>query len=102
VDAKLRGHLDNLDEMRQRAALLHEEIAARVAEQTNRNTLLMSIVSVIMLPMTFVTGYFGMTTGGLPFNSEVGDGTIRASVAIVLVGIITGIGTWLMLRPPRR
>jgi zinc transporter len=102
VDAKLRGHLDNLDEMRQRAALLHEEIAARVAEQTNRNTLLMSIVSVIMLPMTFVTGYFGMNTGGLPFNSDVGDGTVRASVAIVCVGVITALGTWLMLRPPRR
>jgi zinc transporter len=99
VDEKLRGHLDNLDEMRQRAALLHEELGARVAEQTNRNTLLMSIVSVIMLPMTFVTGYFGMNTGGLPFSGEASpNGTMSASWLIVAVGLVTVAGTWLMLR----
>jgi len=99
VEEKLRGHMENLDEMRQRAALLHEEMNARVAEQTNRNTLVMSVVSVIMLPMTFITGYFGMNTSNLPFAGEgsVG-GTMSATTLIVCVGLATGLGTWWLLR----
>jgi len=102
VDEKLRGNLENLDEMRQRAALLHEEMSTRIAEQTNRNTLVMSIVSVIMLPMTFVTGYFGMNTRGLPFANDDGSGgTTYANLLIISVGVVTGLGTWLMLRKRR-
>jgi len=99
VEEKLRGHMENLDEMRQRAALLHEEMTVRVAEQTNRNTLVMSVVSVIMLPMTFITGYFGMNTSNLPFAGEgsVG-GTSSATLLIVCVGLATGFGTWWLLR----
>ena len=99
VEEKLRGSLENLDEMRQRAALLHEEMSARVAEQTNRNTLVMSVVSVIMLPMTFVTGYFGMNTSNLPFAGEGSiGGTASATLLIVAVGAATGLATWLILR----
>ena len=99
VEGKLRGHMENLEEMRQRAALLHEEMNARLAEQTNRNTLVMSVVSVIMLPMTFITGYFGMNTSSLPFAGEgsVG-GTWNATFLIVMVGVVTAFLTWLMLR----
>lgn len=99
VEEKLRGHMENLDEMRQRAALLHEEMNARVAEQTNRNTLVMSVVSVVMLPMTFITGYFGMNTSNLPFAGEgsVG-GTLSATLLILVVGAVTAAGTWLLLK----
>ena len=99
IEDKLRGHMENLDEMRQRSALLHEEMSARVAEQTNRNTLVMSVVSVIMLPMTFITGYFGMNTSSLPFAGEGSiGGTWNATILIILVGAITGFLTWLALR----
>ena len=99
VEEKLRGHMENLDEMRQRAALLHEEMSARVAEQTNRNTLVMSVVSVVMLPMTFITGYFGMNTSSLPFAGEgsVG-GTLSATWLIAGVGTMTALATWWLLR----
>ena len=98
VDDKLHRHLDHLEELRQRAALLHEELATRIAEQTNRNTLLISIVSVVMLPMSFVTGFFGMNTGKLPFSGEDAMGTFWASVVIFIVGAVTIISTWLLLR----
>ena len=98
VNDKLNRHLDDLDEMRQRSTLLHEELGAKVAEQTNRNIFVMSIVSVILLPMTFVTGYFGMNTGGLPFNAEVTDGTLMATLLIVAVGILTSLGLVFFLR----
>ena len=98
VNEKLNRHLDDLDEMRQRSTLLHEELAAQVAEQTNRNVFVMSIVSVVLLPMTFITGFFGMNTGGLPFSAEVTNGTELAAYVIIGVGISTAVGTALFLR----
>ena len=98
VNDKLNRHLDDLDEMRQRSTLLHEELGAKVAEQTNRNIFVMSIASVILLPMTFITGFFGMNTGGLPFNTEMANGTELATLVIILVGILTSLGLVVFLR----
>ncbi len=98
VNDRLNRQLDDLDEMRQRATLLHEEIDAKTAEMINRNTFIMSIVSVIMLPITFITGFFGMNTGGLPFNSEDQTGTLTAGWIIIATGILTILALIYMLR----
>jgi zinc transporter len=98
VNDRLSRHLDNLDEMRQRSTLLHEELDAKTAEMINRNTFMMSIVSVIMLPITFITGFFGMNTGGLPYNSEDPNGTLTAGLIIVVVGALTVAGLVYLLR----
>jgi zinc transporter len=89
VNDRLVRHLEDLDEIRQRATILQEEQAAMIAEQGNRNTLALSIVSVIMLPMTFITGYFGMNTGALPFGAEHPFGTWIATAIIGVVGAVT-------------
>jgi zinc transporter len=94
VSDRLIRHLEDLDEIRQRASILQEELAAVVAEQTNRNLYTLSVVTVIMLPMTFVAGYFGMNTGGLPFGLENPYGTVLATALIV----VTAGATALMLR----
>ena len=94
VDDRLVRHLEDLDEIRQRAAILQEELAALVAEQTNRNLYALSMVTVIMLPMSFVTGYFGMNTGALPFGADHPYGTWMASGLIGLVALVT----WGLLR----
>ncbi|MDO8606635.1 MAG: zinc transporter ZntB [Phaeospirillum sp.] len=89
VNDRLVRHLEDLDEIRQRATILQEEQAAMVAEQGNRNTFALSIVSVIMLPMTFITGYFGMNTGALPFGADHAYGTAVATAIIAVVGGVT-------------
>ncbi|TAN56984.1 MAG: zinc transporter ZntB [Magnetospirillum sp.] len=89
VNDRLVRHLEDLDEIRQRASILQEEQAAMVAEQGNRNTFALSIVSVVMLPMTFITGYFGMNTGTLPFGADHPYGTWVATAIICAVGAVT-------------
>jgi zinc transporter len=70
--SKLAQRLDGLDhdivEMRHRAHLLQEEIAAATAEATNRNLHALAILTALFLPPTLVTGIFGMNTKGLPFS----------------------------------
>lgn len=52
--------------------LLQEEIAARIGEATNRNIYFLSIVTALLLPISFITGIFGMNVGGLPFLDSPG------------------------------
>ncbi|TXH36991.1 MAG: Mg2+/Co2+ transporter [Rhodospirillaceae bacterium] len=58
------GH--DLDLLQDRARLLQDEIANKQAERTNHNLYVLSIVTTIFLPLTLITGVFGMNVGGLP------------------------------------
>jgi len=60
----------DMDLVTERARLLQEEIASQLNEATNRNLYLLSIVTTVLLPVTLVTGIFGMNVGGLPFTSS--------------------------------
>jgi zinc transporter len=71
---RLREVIERLDAVAQdmelvteRARLLQEEIASRLTEATNRNLYVLSMVTTALLPITLVTGVFGMNVGGLPF-----------------------------------
>lgn len=82
---------EDVREAQDRAKVLQEEFTALMAEETNRNLYTLSIASVVLMPMTLVTGYFGMNTGGLPFGTEVGNGTSAATIIMVVVGVVTGL-----------
>jgi Mg2+ and Co2+ transporter CorA len=66
-----------------RARLLQEEMAAQLATATNRNLFALTVVTTVLLPPAFVTGYFGMNTKGLPF-SESDYGTLYATILCLL------------------
>ncbi len=58
---------EELEAMRERAALIHEELTDRRAEVIDTRALLISIVALIFLPLTFVTGLLGMNVEGIPY-----------------------------------
>lgn len=62
------GH--DLDLVQERARLLADQLSSRLMEQTNRNLYVLSIVTAIFLPMTLVTGIFGMNLGGMPETQD--------------------------------
>jgi Mg2+ and Co2+ transporter CorA len=53
-----------------RARLLQDEVAAKMAAQTNRQLYVLSLLTAVFLPATLVTGLFGMNTKGLPWESD--------------------------------
>lgn len=59
-------HLEDLDLARERAVFLQEEFRNFVSEQQNARMYFLSIVTAFFLPLTFITGVFGMNVGGLP------------------------------------
>jgi zinc transporter len=92
---RVTRYVEDLDLVRERALVVQEEIMNRVAQEQNARTYLFSVVATIFLPITFVTGMFGMNTAGLP-----GLENDRAFwlVVIGMVVIAIGLTIWLRLK----
>lgn len=58
--------LADVSDVQSRARLLQEEVNSRQASATGRNLYFLSIFTALMLPVTLVTGVFGMNVAGLP------------------------------------
>ncbi len=102
VTDEVASLINDIRSAQERTKVLQDEYAAMIAEETNNNLFVLSMVTVIMLPMTFVTGYFGMNTSALPLTSPDGWGSIASSAIIVVVGAITAaLLRYLMLRNRR-
>lgn len=58
--------VEDLDSIRERAAVLQEELSSRLAEQTNNIMYALSIITGIFLPLGLLTGLMGINVGGMP------------------------------------
>ena len=67
---RLTRYVEDLDLVRERALVIESELADRVSQQLNERMYLFSIIAAIFLPITFITGIFGMNVGGMPGVDE--------------------------------
>lgn len=58
--------IEELDAIRERAALLTEQLTDKRSEEMNRNMMILSVVAAIFLPLSFLTGLLGVNIGGIP------------------------------------
>ena len=58
---------EELEAVRERAALLHEQLTDLRAEDLDQRSLLISVFAFIFLPLTFITGLLGMNVEGIPY-----------------------------------
>ncbi|UMM64069.1 CorA family divalent cation transporter [Aristophania vespae] len=89
-ERQVHAALDDLIALHDRARSLQDELAASQAEETNRRLYIVSVMTTLMLPATFVTGFFGMNTGGM-FLAEGRIGTIIAGGICFLSMAVTFI-----------
>lgn len=95
--SRLGQRFDDLDgdvaTVQERARLLQDEVAAKLAERTNRHLYVLSMITALLLPPSLVVGVFGMNLHGLPFA----DHRAGAWTAIFLGGL-SSLGVYLLLR----
>ena len=78
---------EELEAVRERSALLHEQLTDLRAEEIDQRSLLIAVVAFIFLPLTFITGLFGMNVEGIPYAHH--PGSFWAIVGFcLLVGIV--------------
>jgi CorA-like Mg2+ transporter protein len=58
---------EELEAVRERAALLHEQLTDLRAEMIDQRSLAIAVTAFIFLPLTFVTGLLGMNVAEIPF-----------------------------------
>jgi zinc transporter len=86
---ELIRHIEDLDAVRERAALAHEEIVNHFSEQLNQRMFLLSVATVVFLPLGFLTGLFGINVGGIPgSDSPWGFGLFCLGTGAVAAGIV--------------
>lgn len=78
----------------ERVKLLQEELAALINEQNNKSLFILTVVTVLALPINITAGLFGMNVGGIPFaGHESGFWLI-----VLLVGSLTVAAGYLAFR----
>ncbi|HEX8401055.1 MAG TPA: CorA family divalent cation transporter [Allosphingosinicella sp.] len=78
---------EELEAVRERAGLLHEQITDLRGEQVEQRSLYIGVLAFIFLPLTFITGLFGMNVEGIPIDKNPWAFWIIAGLC-VLVGVI--------------
>jgi zinc transporter len=61
---------EELEAVRERAAVVHDELTDLRTERMDARALLISIVALIFLPLTFITGLLGMNVKGIPYADK--------------------------------
>ena len=84
----------DLDALRQRAQLVAEEISLAATERTNDIMLTLSLVAVLFMPATFLTGLLGVNLAGIPYATK----PWVFSALCALLGIIGLLSLFLALR----
>jgi len=106
LDADDRAHLsaaadraarmvEELEAIRERSSLMHEALTDLRAEQLDQRGLVISIAAMVFLPLTFLTGLYGMNVKGLWFAEE--PWAFDAIVGLCLL-IAAGVTGWFVAR----
>lgn len=82
--------LEDLDLARERAMVAQEELVNRLAQQQNERIYILSLVAAIFLPLSFLTGVFGMNVAGLP-------GLDDPEAFLLVSGVMLGLAVFILL-----
>lgn len=58
--------IEDLDAIRERSQIVHDELASALSIQLNKNIYALSVITVVFMPLTFLTGLLGMNVAGIP------------------------------------
>ena len=85
--------LNDMAGLLERIKLLQEEIAAMVNEQNNRSLFVLTIVTVLALPINIIAGLLGMNVGGIPLAKD----DYGFWIIVGIVASFTVVAVWVTL-----
>ena len=89
--------LADMASLQERIKLIQEEIAALVNEGNDHSLFVLTIVTVLALPINIIAGLLGMNVGGIPLA----DAPHGFLVVVLIVASFTAIAGWLAFRRQR-
>ncbi|RZT10998.1 zinc transporter [Duganella sp. CF402] len=89
--------LADMASLQERIKLIQEEIAALASEANNHSLFVLTVVTVLALPINIIAGLLGMNVGGIPL-AQSAHGFL---IVVVIVASFTVIAGWLAFRRQR-
>lgn len=83
--------LSDLAALQERTRLLQEEMVSHATEQTQRSVYLLTVMTVLALPINLTAGLMGMNVGGIPFSEH----PMGFWIVLGLIATFTALGGWL-------
>jgi zinc transporter len=80
---RITRYVEDLDLVRERALVVQEELLNRINQEQNNRMYVLSIVAAVFLPISFISGFFGMNTAGLPGVEE--DGATYLVIGLMVI-----------------
>lgn len=94
VADRVTRYMEDLDVIRDRATVINDELANRISERMDRTMYILSLVTLIFLPLTVISGMLGMNVGGVP--GEKAEWAFFVTCAVFLG--IAAFEVWLIRR----
>jgi zinc transporter len=98
ISDRLIRHIEDIDAVRERAAVTQEELLSQISEQMNKRMYVLSIVAAVFLPLGFFTGLMGINVGGMPGVEQEGAFWIVVALCVgvtTVLGIVFRLKKWL-------
>lgn len=75
------------EQLQARTRLLQDELMAKLTMQSNQLLYVLSVMTAVLLPMTIISGLFGMNVGGLPLVDTPMGFWVVTAVSLVIAAI---------------
>lgn len=87
---------EELDAVRERCAIVKDQLTDIRAEQMNQNMMILSVVAAVFLPLGLLSGMMGINVGGMPWvDNDMGFWFVTGIISIIGVALM---GLFKMLR----
>jgi zinc transporter len=94
VTDRVLRYVEDLDAVRERAAVVQDELMSRASDQMNQRVYVLTLVAAVLLPLDFVTGLLGVNMGGMPGT----DSPQAFLVVCLILAVLAGGQIWLLRR----
>jgi len=82
---RLTRFVEELDSTHERCRILQDGIDSALSARLNRNLYILSVITVIFMPLTFLSGLLGMNVAGIPGATHPDAFLTVCGIALVLV-----------------
>lgn len=93
---RLQRLLEDIDLAREHATIAQEDLQSRLSDRLGSRMYVLAVITCLFLPLTFITGLFGVNLGGIP-----GAGHPQAFLLFSLLTLGFALGLTLLLRVRR-
>lgn len=95
VSDHITRFVEDLDAVRDRGAVIQDELRNRLAEEMNKRMYLLTVVAAVLLPLSFMTGLLGINVEGIPGGS---GSPYAFYIVCALLAVFATFQIWLFRR----